>query len=173
MDAILQYTFFNRAPKVNAVQTGQSPDGVITGSLNATGPAGAVLTYKVTPDPLGERAAVVNPDGSFTFTDSLFTQPGLLHAAGPDNFTVTVDDGSAYRLNGPAGAVQRALHSLAQAIGLSGPDTVKVDVGVTFAAIDHPPAAVSYNLQHQRERRVDRQCVGQRHRLRGRHRPPR
>jgi hypothetical protein len=146
LNAILQYTFFNRAPKVNAVQTGQTPDGVITGDLNASGPAGAVLTYQVTPDPLGQRAAVVNPDGSYTFTDSLFTQPGLFHAAGPDSFTVTVDDGSAYRLSGPAGAVQRVLHSLAQAIGLSGPDAVQVEVGVTFAAINHPPVAVADNF---------------------------
>jgi VCBS repeat-containing protein len=140
MDQILRYTFFNARPTANPVQTGQTLDGVITGNLNAASPTGAPLTYRVIPDPTGNRTAVVGADGGFTFTDALYTQPGLSHTAGTDTFGVVIDSGSAYRLTGAAGAVQRLFHSVAQMFGLARPDTTTVYVTVKFETLDRLPS---------------------------------
>ncbi len=143
---ILRYTFFNSRPTVNPVQIGQTLDGVITGNLNAASPTGAALTYRVIPDPTGNRTAVVAADGSFTFTDALYTQPGLSHTSGTDTFGVVVDSGSAYRLTGAAGAVQRFLHSAAQLFGLAKPDTTTVYVTVKFETLDRLPTVTNVNV---------------------------
>jgi glucose/arabinose dehydrogenase len=131
---ILQYTFFNQTPTANPTQDpGQSAIGVITGSLNASSPNGAQLTYAVTQNP-ADGSVVVNPDGSYTYTP----KPGLATTGGPDQFTVTIDAGSAYRQPGVIGVIQGWLHSFAQAIGLSGPDTYTANVTVTVAPVPDP-----------------------------------
>jgi aldose sugar dehydrogenase len=125
---ILQYTFFNQPPTANPTQSpGQSATGVVTGNLNASGPNGAPLTYTVTQNPT-QGSVVMNPDGSYTYTPTanLANRP-----FGTDQFTVTIDDASAYRLTGVAGVIQGMLHSLAQAIGLSGPDIYAANITVT------------------------------------------
>lgn len=129
-DDIVEYTFFNQAPTADPVQNaGQSVTGVVTGDLRASTPKNAVLTYSLTTAPA--RGAVdIHPDGSYTYTPS----SALAHAGGTDTFTVTVDNGSAFRLTGLAGAIQAMLHSLAQAIGISRSDTVVTTVPVTITA---------------------------------------
>ena len=131
---ILQYTFFNQPPTANPAQdVGQSATGVITGNLNASGPNGAPLTYTITQNPT-QGSVVVNPDGSYTYTP----KAGLATTGGADQFTVVIDDGSAYRQTGVVGVIQGWLHSLAQAIGLSGPDTYTANVTVNEAPVQDP-----------------------------------
>ncbi|BBZ76268.1 hypothetical protein MANY_16050 [Mycolicibacterium anyangense] len=127
---IVRYTFFNETPAVNPVQNpGQSATGVVTGDLRATTPNNAVLTYSLTIAPT--RGAVdLHADGTYTYTPTAT----LAQAGGTDTFTVTVDNGSAYRLTGLAGAIQAILHSLAQAAGISRSDTVVTAVPVTIGA---------------------------------------
>jgi hypothetical protein len=131
---ILRYTFFNQAPTADPVQSPGLPDtGVITGDLNA-GPPGVVQTYSLARPPT--RGSVeIGPDGTYIYT------PGTVLAGtgGRDNFSVTIDDGGAYRLNGPVGTIQGVFHSLAQAIGLSQSDTITVTVGVRVAGINPQP----------------------------------
>ena len=130
---ILQYTFFNKPPTANPQQTpGQSPLGVVAGNFNAGGPTGAVLTYTLANRP-AKGDVEVSLDGTYTYT------PGteFANTGGSDGFTVTIDNGTAFRLTGVAGVIQGALHSLAQAIGLSGPDTITVAVPVNVTAIGY------------------------------------
>ena len=127
---ILQYTFFNKAPTANPVQApGQSATGVVTGDLHASGPTGAVLTYSLAQEPAGGKVDL-GGDGTYTYSPTT----NLAQTGGTDTFTVTIDDGSAYRLNGFAGAIQSILHLLAQAVRLSEPDTVTVTVPVSITA---------------------------------------
>lgn len=127
---VLRYTFFNQSPIANPVQATESSDsGVISGNLNAVGPAGAVLTYSIASNP-GSGTAEISSDGIYTFTPNV----ELAATGAVDSFTVTIDGGSAYRLTGIAGMIQGIFHSLAQLVGLSGPDTIQQLVNVTVAA---------------------------------------
>lgn len=139
----MQYTFFNKAPTANPVQSpGQSPTGVITGDLQASSATSAVLTYALAQAP-AKGGVDISPTGTYTYTP----RADLAHTGGADSFAVTVDNGSAYRLAGLAGAIQGILHSLAQAVGLSGPDTIRVSVPVNvappslFDGFDGPPGS--------------------------------
>ena len=63
---------------------------------------------------------------------------------GTDSFTITVDDGSAYRLPGVRGVIRGWLHSFAQAIGLSGPDTTTATI--TVSAVQPPSGFTATTL---------------------------
>jgi YVTN family beta-propeller protein len=140
----LRHTFFNQTPTVDyhPADNSQSQDGVITGDLHAVDPDGDPLTFTVTRAP-EHGSVVVNRDGTFTYTpDADFTR------IGSDTFTITVDDGAAYRLSGPVGLIQRALHVGAQLLGLAGSDAVDShpDVKVTptvFIDVGSQPADVA------------------------------
>lgn len=136
---ILNYTLFNVTPTLNPAQLdGQSPDGAVTGNLNAVGSDGAVLTYTVTEIPENGTVSVL-PDGSYTYTpNSEWARVG-----GTDHFSVNVDGGSAFRLNGIPGALQRLLHSLAQFVGLSAADTAEARIYVSVSAISQPPTTAA------------------------------
>ncbi len=132
---ILQYTFFNKASTAHPTQApGQSVSGVVTGDLNASSPTVAVLTYELASVP-NNGTVELGEDGTYTFTPDA----NLLHNGGSALFAVTIDNGSAYRLTGLPGTIQGILHSLAQAVGLSAPDTMAVMVAVTIAGTNPPP----------------------------------
>ncbi len=139
---IIQYTFSNNPPTANPAQSaGQSPTAVVTGHLNANTQTGAPLTYTLAHAPA--RGSVdIGPDGTYTYTPAT----DLALNGGTDTFSVRIDNGSAYRMTGVAGAIQRVLHSLAQAIGLSGRDAITVTVPVTIAATNLPPTVSGYTL---------------------------
>ncbi|WP_319436181.1 beta-propeller fold lactonase family protein [Mycobacterium sp. RTGN5] len=125
---MLQHALFNKTPTANPAQSpGHSAAGVVTGNLNASDPNGDQVTYTVTQQPT-HGSVVVNPDGRYTYTPN---NTDLANFGGPDHFTVSVDDGTAYRTTDVAGAILGLFHSLAQAIGLSGPDTKTVTVTVS------------------------------------------
>jgi hypothetical protein len=135
----MQYTFFNQAPTAKPSQVvGQSPTGVVTGGLNASGMPGAVLTYSVSQNP-ARGNVTISPGGMYTYTPS----PALAAAGGSDEFAVIVDGSSAFRLTGVAGALQGLLHSVAQVLGMSAADSTRVVVGVSVAARNQLPTAVA------------------------------
>ncbi|MCB9424250.1 MAG: cadherin-like domain-containing protein [Actinobacteria bacterium] len=135
---VVRYTFFGKQPTASPVQTpGQSADGVVTGDLGA-GPSGVQLAYALTGQP-AHGTAVIDSDGRYTYAPD----PEFARAGGIDKFSVTIDAGSAYRLSGPAGVFQTLLHTLAQLIGLSGPDSLLVMVTASVAGINRRPTAVA------------------------------
>lgn len=81
-------TFFAQTPVLayNAAQNVQAPDGVITGTLNASQANGYALTFTATGAQHG--SVDINPDGTFTYSpDDQFKTLG-----GTDTFTVVADD---------------------------------------------------------------------------------
>jgi hypothetical protein len=135
----MQYTLFNKAPTATPVQAGgQSPTGVVTGDLNARGMPGAILAYSVSQNP-SRGNVTVNPDGTYAYTPTnTFAESG-----GTDEFAVTIDGSSAFRLTGMAGLLQAMVHSVAQILGMSGSDSTQVAVGVLIAARNQSPVALA------------------------------
>jgi len=134
---ILRYTFFGKQPTANPVQTGQATDGVITGHLQA-GPSGVLLSYTLTEQP-SNGSVVIDSSGGYIYTpDRDFARAG-----GSDQFAVAIDAGSAYRLSGPGGVLQGLLHTLAQLIGLSGPDSVLAVVTASVVGTNRRPTGVT------------------------------
>ena len=130
----MRYTLFGRPPTADPVQApGQSLDGVITGNLNA-GPSGTALSYSVATPP-ARGSVEIDAGGGYIYSPD----QSLARMGGTDTFAVTVDAGSAYRLSGPAGVIQGLLHSLAQLLGLSGPDTVLAVVSVSVIGTNRRP----------------------------------
>lgn len=141
---ILNYTLFHKSATARPEQTsGQSATGVVTGNLNASSPNGANITYTVAGPP-ENGSVVLRPDGSYTYT------PGLQTAlsGGNDTFSVTIDNGSAYRLTGIEGAIQGIFMALAQVIGLRQPDmiTVQVPVAVASTIVTIPIGATPFDV---------------------------
>ncbi|WP_201274606.1 Ig-like domain-containing protein [Mycolicibacterium sp. CH28] len=80
-------TFFAQTPVLayNAAQNVQAPDGVITGTLNASQANGYALTYTAS----GAHGDVeIHADGTFAYSPD----PDFTTLGGTDTFTVTADD---------------------------------------------------------------------------------
>lgn len=141
---ILNFTFFNRSPSANPAQApGQSVNGVVTGNLNARSENGAPMTYTVTTAPENGKV-VVNEDGTYTYTPKL----AAALSGTTDSFSVTIDNGSAYRLTGIGGVIQGFFSSIAQLVGLRQPDrvTVQVPVSVAPAIVKIPVGTKPYGV---------------------------
>ena len=103
---------------------------MITGDLHAFDP----LMFTGT-EASEHGGVVVNRDGTFTYTpDADFARTD-----GSDTFSIEVDDGATYKLFGPVGLLQSALHHGAQVLGVSGSDTIDshptVEVNPVIATI--------------------------------------
>ena len=91
-------TFFNRKPTLTPVNTGQTPDGVVTGNIGALDPDGDRLIYTVTGQPGLGRVTVDPLTGAFTYTPVVdFSTLG-----GSDKFTVEVSDFTGPHIHGLA-----------------------------------------------------------------------
>lgn len=132
---ILRYTFGHRSPTANPVQAaGQSPAAAVTGNLNAFSDTGAPMTYALAGSP-ASGSVDLGQDGSYVYTpDSSFALTG-----GRDAFSVTIDDGGAYRLTGIGGVIQGILASVAQLVGLREPDAITTTVAVTIVGTRESP----------------------------------
>jgi len=136
LDQIIRYTLFNKSPTVNPVQLSVNPDTrVVAGDLRAVDPGGAPLTYAIARAPVNGTVEL-NQAGKYTFTPN----DEMAENGGTDQFMVAIDNGAAYRLSGLLGTIQAVVHSLAQSLGLSRPDTTTVVVNVSIGSIDPPPA---------------------------------
>lgn len=135
LDQIIRYTLFNKAPIANPVQLAvNSQTRVVSGELHATDPDGGAVTYSVTKLPVSGTVEV-SPTGAYAFTPN----SELAESGGTDQFRVTIADANVYRLAGVLGAIQAMLHSLAQGMGLSGPDSTTVTVNVSIGSTSGPP----------------------------------
>lgn len=132
----LRYTLFNRPPTITAVHRSQDPlTGVVTGDLAGHGQD---VTYTIgQPDNAVVR---INPDGTFTVSPD----QEVAHLGGTVSFTVTADNGAAYRLSGPLGRFQAAIHAVAMRLGMSGPDTSTTVVTVDVVATNQSPVITGY-----------------------------
>ena len=137
---IIQYTLFHRAPTASPAQNpGQSSIGVVSGNINAESASGGPLSYAVAQAP-ARGSVQLAQDGGYTYTPDA----ELAQAGGTDDFSVTIDNGSAYRLTGIAGLVQGLIATFAQLVGLRQPDTLTVAVPVSIVATgstNSPPVA--------------------------------
>ena len=131
---IVQYTLFHRSATAKPTQAaGQSPAGVVTGSLNASTTNGVAITFTVSQAP-ARGGVFLDGDGSYTYTPDA----GLASTGGADTFRVTIDNGAPYRLAGLGGAIQGVLAALAQMMGLRQPDTVTALVTVSIVGTSTP-----------------------------------
>lgn len=151
----IQYTFFNKAPTVDPTQNEQSgSDKAITGALNGATNNGFNPTYSVTSGPQYGAVTLDPKSGQYTYVarDELIT-PGIT-----DQFTVTVNNGTAAKLPGLLGQVQLLLHSLAIAVGVAKPDTIEkeITVKVTGTGVYGTQAA---QKQYWLEQTLDNDCV--------------
>lgn len=127
---LFNYTFFHKSATALPEQApGQSVTGVVNGNLNTTSTNGASVVYAVTQTPANGTVAL-DQDGAYTYTPNLTTAL----SGGTDSFSVTIDNGSAYRLTGIGGIIQGIFAALAQVVGLRQPDVVSVQVPVTVAS---------------------------------------
>ncbi len=89
-----QYTWNNQRPTAQPTISGQGPDGVITGNLNAVDYEGDVISYSVYRAP-EHGSVVVDSTGFFTYTPELVatTIDGVAASALPDDgFSILLDD---------------------------------------------------------------------------------
>lgn len=135
LDQVIRYTLFNKAPIANPVQLMvNSQTRVVTGELRAIDPDGGAVTYSVTKSPVNGTVEV-NQAGAYTFTPNA----ELADSGGTDQFRVTIADANVYRLTGVLRTIQAMLHSLAQSLGISGPDSTTVTVNVSIGSTGEPP----------------------------------
>ncbi|MEZ0359391.1 Ig-like domain-containing protein [Mycobacterium sp. SA01] len=136
----LHYTLFNKPPVITPVQQPEDPvTGAVTGDLHGTTGSRGPVTYTVgQPD---NAVVHVDPDGTFTVLPDATTA----HLGGSVNFTVTADNGSAYRLPGVLGRIQSVIHYYARRLGISGSDTTTTVVTVDVAPINKPPTVSGYS----------------------------
>ncbi len=136
----VRYTLFNKPPVITPVQQSEDPvTGVVIGDLHSGGASAGGLAYSVTQP--GNAVVHVNPDGTFSVTPDTDTA----HLGGSVSFTVTADNGRAYRLPGFLGRIQAVIHSYAQRFGVSGPDTTTTVVTVAVASINKAPTISGYS----------------------------
>ena len=103
----------NRTPSQSGVQTGQSPTGVITGTIAVTDPDSEVFTYTVDTGPT-HGSVRIDAAGQFVYTPD----PAAAHTGVTDTFTVTVSDApSGFHIHGLGGLINLLTFGL---IGTSG-----------------------------------------------------
>ncbi len=131
---IIRYTLFHKSATASPVQAaGQSPAGVVTGNLRASTANGAEMIYALSQAP-AHGSVLLGEDGSYTYTPL----SDLASSGGSDSFSVSIDNGSPYRMTGVGGAVQSLISALAQLIGLREPDTVTAAVAVRILGVNQP-----------------------------------
>lgn len=124
----------NVSPAVTASQTGQSPTGVVTGSLSIADPDSTAVRVAVTRAPAHGTVSV--NAGQYTFT----ADPALAHTGYTDTFTVAVDDsGSGFHIHGINGLINLMTFGLVGQSGHTGSRAVTVSV----APFNNPPTATA------------------------------
>ncbi|MCU1696096.1 MAG: hypothetical protein JWR34_2159 [Mycobacterium sp.] len=136
-----QTTFFNESPTATPEQyPGQSPNGVVTGTVGAADSDGDPVTVTLVGD-AAKGTVVVRPDGSYTYTPS----QALAVTGGTDTFTVTVSEtNAAEHLHGFATILSRLVGAITGgAITPNDGSTIEKTVTVTLA----PGALGAFGLE--------------------------
>ncbi len=128
----------NQTPRLRPVQAGQSPAGVVTGTLSPADPDGDALRYAVTTAP-EHGSATVGADGGYSYTPD----PSIAATGALDSFAVTVDDSAGgLHFHGLAGLVNALTFGL---VGTSG-HTATTTVSVTVDPFGGPPPTAAGRL---------------------------
>lgn len=122
------YIFFNQAPTANPASSPSDPEnGSITGRVNGSSNNGFAVTYTITEDVRYGTLDFDYTTGAFYYTPiEELVAPGIV-----DQFTVTVNNGTAAELPGFLGAVQNWLHDTAIDLGLSQEDSIEKTITLT------------------------------------------
>jgi VCBS repeat-containing protein len=124
--------FANTTPRVTASQTDQSPDGIITGTLDVMDPDGGGVGVAITRAPT--RGTVAVSAGQYTYT----ADPLAAHTGYTDSFGVTVSDAdSGFHIHGLAGLLNILSFGL---LGENGHRSTS-SVSVTVAPFNNAPTA--------------------------------
>jgi len=124
--------FANTTPRVTASQTDQSPDGIITGTLDVMDPDGGGVGVAITRAPT--RGTVAVSAGQYTYT----ADPLAAHTGYTDSFGVTVSDAnSGFHIHGLAGLLNMLSFGL---LGGNSHRSTK-SVSVTVAPFNNAPTA--------------------------------
>lgn len=128
--------FRNQSPTLRPSQTAQSPGGVVNGTLNATDPDSASLSFSVTANPL-HGTVTINGSGDYTYT----ADPAVAASGTTDSFQATVSDaGSGFHVHGMAGLVNLLTFGLLGSSGHTSTATIPVTVA-PFGGGNHLPTA--------------------------------
>ena len=124
--------FANTTPRVTASQTDQSPDGIITGTLDVMDPDGGGVGVAITRAPT--RGTVAVSAGQYTYN----ADPLAAHTGYTDSFGVTVSDAnSGFHIHGLAGLLNMLSFGL---LGGNSHRSTK-SVSVTVAPFNNAPTA--------------------------------
>lgn len=104
----VQRIFDNRYPTTSPSITGESPDGVVTGSLGAIDRDGDRLVYSVIGAPTLGRVSIEQATGTFTYTPVV----DVASYGGTDAFTVSVSDDTGFHIHGLQGLVNAPIRLL-------------------------------------------------------------
>lgn len=123
----------NSKPRPVAVQTEQSPGGIVTGSVSTEDDDGDSVSLAVTRAPT-RGTVTLDPTGDYTYV----ADPTLAHTGFIDSFEITASDaGSGFHLHGLEGLLNLLTFGLVGSAGHTATTTVRVDV----AAFNNLPTA--------------------------------
>ncbi|HOB49537.1 MAG TPA: Ig-like domain-containing protein [Mycobacterium sp.] len=123
----------NSAPRPVAVQTGQAPGGIVSGSLDSLDDDGDPVGLAVTRAP-ANGTVTLTPSGHYTYT----ADPLLAHSDSVDSFQVTASDaGGGFHLHGLEGLLNLLPLGLVGSAGHTATTTVRV----TVSAFNNAPSA--------------------------------
>ena len=130
--------FNNQTPRLNPIQLGQSPSGVVSGHLNPVDPDSPLLSFTITQAP-AHGTALVNGDGSYSYT------PGAQAAVTgiTDSFQVMVSDApSGFAIHGLAGLINLLTFGMFGRRGDSSTSPVPVTV-IAVGPLNHAPTGTA------------------------------
>jgi hypothetical protein len=123
----------NSAPRPVGIQTGQSPGGIVSGSVDAIDHDGDPVGLAVTRAPVHGTVAL-NPGGNYTY----IADPLRAHSDSVDSFEVTASDaGGGFHVHGFEGLLNLLTFGLLGAAG----HTVTTTVRVNVAPFNNAPSA--------------------------------
>lgn len=123
----------NSAPRPVGIQTGQSPGGIVSGSVDATDHDGDPIGLAVTRAP-AHGTVTLSPSGQYTYT----ADPMLARSDSVDSFEVTASDaGGGFHLHGLEGLLNLLTFGLVGTAGHTATTTVRVSV----APFNNAPSA--------------------------------
>ena len=126
---------FNQTPTLNPVNTSRSPEGVVSGQLNADDPDSAPLSYTIVTGP-AHGSVSFDAAGRYTYSPD----PSMVTAGYTDTFTVSVSDAdSGFHIHGLSGLLNMLTFGLLGESGHTAVRTVTVPANTYSAGSGLPP----------------------------------
>ena len=129
--------FNNQTPRLNPIQLGQSPLGVVSGHLNPVDPDSPLLSFTITQAP-AHGTALVNGDGATATPGAQAAVTGIT-----DSFQVMVSDApSGFAIHGLAGLINLLTFGMFGRRGDSSTSPVPVTV-IAVGPLNHAPTGTA------------------------------